>query len=296
VQKAALQSKFSSKILEHIHLTRMDAGQHLTEQALADLFRVSRAPIRAALKELEGLGVVHYEQNRGFFLRKASEALAAPEGDPTELGEEPYLAVAADHLAGELPGRVSENELMRRYGLPRGQVIKILSRIAQEGWVERLPGHGWQFLPVLSSRDAYDHSYRFRAAVEAAALLEPTFKVDTTALLASRRQQEAMVAGEIRTLSRTRLFQISSGFHEMLMTWSGNPFFLDAVRRLNRMRRLIEYRVTMDRSRLDQQCREHLEILARLEEGDQIGASRYLAEHIDGARRIKAPNVASKIA
>ena len=37
--------------------------------------------------------------------------------------------------------------------------------------------------------------------------------------------------------------------------------------------------------------REHLEILVRIEDGDIIRASRYLAEHIDGARRVKVPSM-----
>ena len=293
MQHASLQSKMPAKILEYIRANGLTEGNHLPEQTLADAFKVSRAPIRAALKSLEELGVVRTEPNRGFFLVAGSAALTKLDQNTSpDAEDEPYLTVAADRLSGELPERVSENELIRRYGLPRGQVVKILTQIAQEGWAERLPGRGWLFLPVLSSRHAYDQGYRFRAAVEAAALLEPTFKVDPEGLQVLRQQQKALLAGEVRTLSRTRLFQLNSGFHEALMAWSGNPFFLDALRRLNSMRRLIEYRVTVDRSRLEQQSREHLEILARLEEGDQISASRYLAEHINGARRIKAASLA----
>ena len=50
---------------------------------------------------------------------------------------------------------------MRRYGLSRTQLTGMLHRIAGEGWIERLPGHGWEFLPMLTSLQSYQDSYRF---------------------------------------------------------------------------------------------------------------------------------------
>jgi DNA-binding GntR family transcriptional regulator len=292
-----LQSQLAAQILDHVRERRLPRGQHLPEQALADLFRVSRAPIHAALKALEQRGVVRLERNRGFFLQKGAEELseteaAAASAAPDEAEDEPYLAVAADRLEGRLPERVTENELIRRYGFTRNQAVKILARIAQEGWAERLPGHGWRFLPVLTSREAYEMGYRFRAAIEAAAVQEPTFHVDPAALADLRAEQRALLDGGVRHLPRTRLFQANSGFHEAVVGWSNNPFFLDALRRVNQVRRLMEYRVTVDRSRLDRQCREHLELLDLLEAGELRTAAAFLRVHIEGARRIKSAGLA----
>jgi DNA-binding GntR family transcriptional regulator len=274
----------------------MERGQHLPEQALADLFRVSRAPVRAALEALERAGVVRLERNRGFFLQKGAKELdggaEAAEAVPDEAEEEPYLAVAADRLEGLLPERVTENELIRRYGFTRNQAVKILARIAQEGWAERLPGHGWRFLPVLTSREAYEMGYRFRAAIETAAVQEPTFRVDPAELACLRAEQHALLDGGLRHLPLTRLFQANAGFHETVVGWSGNPFFVDALRRVNQVRRLMEYRVTADRSRLDRQCREHLELLDLLEAGEIRTAAAFLRVHIEGARRIKSVGLA----
>ena len=283
-----LSSQLSAKIIDHVRERALPRDQHLPEQPLADLLRVSRAPIRAALMQLEQAGVVRLERNRGFFLAKdAADLEDEPLPDRGEAEDEPYLAVAADRLEGRLPDRVSENELIRRYNLSRPQVVKILTRIAQEGWAERLPGHGWAFLPVLTSRGAYDQSYRFRAAIETAAVLEPTFRVDRAALDELRAEQQALLAGDMHKLSRTRLFQMNAGFHEVVVGWAGNPFFLDALRRVNQVRRLIEYRITEDRGRLERQCREHLNLLALLEAGEFTNSAAFLRIHIDGARRIK---------
>ena len=291
-----LSPRISTQILGHVRERRMRRGQHLPEQALADLFRVSRAPVRAALKALEAAGVVRLERNRGFFLQKDADELddpgAAGAAAPDEAEDEPYLAIASDRLEGRLPERVSENELMRRYGLTRAQAVKIMARVAQEGWAERLPGHGWGFLPILTSREAYDMGYRFRAAIESAAVLEPTFRIDPAALADLRAEQRALLDGGLRHLPRARLFQANAGFHEAVAGWSGNPFFPDALRRVNRVRRLIEYRVSVDRGRLERQCREHLELLDLLEAGEFGTAAAYLRVHIEGARRIKTASLA----
>lgn len=291
----SLQAQIAAQIVAHVRERRLPRGQHLPEQALAHLFRVSRAPVRAALEALERDGVVRLERNRGFFLEKGVEELerdGVPAAAPDEAEDEPYLAVAADRLEGRLPERVTENEVIRRYGFTRNQAVKIMARIAQEGWAERLPGHGWQFLPVLTSREAYEMAYRFRVAVETAAVQEPTFRVDPDALVQLRAEQQALLDGGMTRLPRTRLFQANAGFHEVVVGWSGNPFFIDALRRVNQVRRLMEYHVTVDRSRLARQCREHLELLALLEAGEVRTAAAFLRVHIEGARRIKSAGLA----
>ena len=289
-----LSQQIALRIIDHILLNKLECDSHLREQDLADLFRVSRWPVRSALKFLEELRVVRSERNRGFFLAKGwaelkgtSLNIAMPEEE-----DESYFAIAEAKLSGELPEQFSENELMRRYRLSRGRALKILNRMAQEGWVERLPGHGWAFLSVLTSPEAYDLGYRFRVTLEPNAVMQETFRVDATAFARAREQQRALLDGDLLRLSRAQLFQINSGFHEMIVGCSNNPFFLDALKRIDRVRRLIEYHITVDRSRLALQCREHLEILDRLEGGDRADAAEFLRAHIEKARQIKTAALA----
>jgi DNA-binding GntR family transcriptional regulator len=288
----SLSAQIASRILDHIRAHRLTPGQHLASQALADAFRVSRAPVNSALKALEDMGVVRSEPNRGYFLAtdpKDFSGLCLP-GDPDE-EDELYFAIAEHRLSGKLGAQVTENELMRRYKIPRGRLVKTLTRIAQEGWIERLPGHGWEFRPTLTSRESYEAGYRFRAIIEPAAILEPTFRIDVEALRAARQQQQLLLQGGLLRMSRAQLFKINSELHELIVACSGNEFMLEGVRRVNRLRRLIEYRVTLDRSRLTRQCREHLRILDLLEAGDLAAAATFLHRHIDGAGIVKAPAV-----
>ena len=291
--KSSLTAQLASQILDHIRSNNLSRGQHLPSQALADAFRVSRAPVNSAFKFLENMGVVRFESNRGYFLATDAKdlielkLLVNEEGDE----DESYFELAEDRLTGKLPQQVTENELMRRYQLPRSRLVKILNRIAQEGWVERLPGHGWEFRHTLTSRESYEAGYRFRATIESAAVLEPTFRVDRDAFRQAREQQEALLQGGLLRLSRAQLFKINSELHETIVGWCGNEFFLDSIKRVNRLRRLIEYRLTVDRSRLTQQCHEHLQILDLLEAGKVAEASAYLRRHIEGASSLKSPVV-----
>ena len=70
-------------------------------------------------------------------------------------------------------------------------------------------------------------------------------------------------------------------FHEAIIGASGNPFLLEAVRRINRVRRLLSYRSMIDRKRYRQQCEQHLRILGYLEQDRNEEASRMLRRHLE---------------
>lgn len=290
-----LSSQTAARIVGLIQSEAVSEGRHLPAQWLADALRVSRAPVNAGLKLLAKDGIVRFEPNRGYFLVKnpadlnvspiAANAVAEPE-------DALYGALVEDCLSGKLPERVSERELMRLYDVPRTRILKTLHRVQNEGWVERLPGNGWEFLPRMTSRESYEQAYQFRASLESQALLLPTFAIDKQAFAHARRLQEEILAGGFERMGRARLFEINSQFHEMLVGCGGNTFFVDSLVRVNRLRRLLEYRVTIDRSRLPLQSREHLLILDLVEAGDRLKASEFLKAHILGASAIKSPALA----
>ena len=72
---------------------------------------------------------------------------------------------------------------------------------------------------------------------------------------------------------------------------SHNPFFISALERVNRMRRLMEYRSRVDRERLMVQCSEHLELIELLERGEIAEASYFMRRHLSGALKRKSPVV-----
>lgn len=285
---SALTTKLAMQITELVLKHEMQSGTHLTEQWVADALRVSRSPVRGAMEFLESLGVVAKEPNRGYFLKKSPAALKkttlSTEANPEEAR---YHQIAEDRLRNKLDAEFTESELMRRYGMTATQTRRLLTRMAQEHLVHKKPGHGWEFEPVLDSVDAHNQSYRFRMIIEPAAVLEPGFRINQPAFDRCRKLQQQLLDGGILKLSRFELFTIGSEFHEMIVECSGNRYLLEALRRQNQLRRIIEYRASLDRSRLVSQCREHLQLLDLLESGKRKAAAAFMREHLDVVRSIK---------
>lgn len=282
-----------ASIKEHVVAEGLEPGTRLTERSLAELFRVSRSPIREALKKLADDAVVDKVEGGGYVVGAGSrdaggDAIAQPGVGPDE---EAYLQIARDRLAGRLPERFSENELLRRYGLTRTQLGNILRRMMQEGWVERLLGHGWAFLPTLTSSDTYNQGYRYRILVEPAAILEPGFRVDPKELLRCREEQESLIAGAIQKASPAQIFDSNSRLHETIAGFSGNVFIVESLRRLNRLRRLMEYQKSIDRVASARRCEEHLVLIDLLLDGQLEGAADFLRLHLRDAAREKAAAV-----
>jgi DNA-binding GntR family transcriptional regulator len=294
-----LPAQIAARIVNYARANRLPAGEHLGAQHLADLFKVSRIPIRAALLLLAEEGFIYSERNRGFFL--AVDAADWPERmtqcqEATTPWDDPlYYRLAEDWLVGKLDERVSENELMRRYEVKRHRLHKVLQRAAEDFWIERLPGHGWRFLAVMASQQAYEDGYRLRLAIEPAALLEPTYRIDKVALATISEQQFFLLKGGFRKLSQAELFSLNAQFHEVLIGFSNNPFFVDALKKINRVRRLLDFRSTNmnSRDRLLKQCNDHIEVVGLLESGDNKAASEFLYNHIQSALESKRALIAN---
>lgn len=284
-----LHRSLADKIVRHIRTSDMEEGAHLTEKSLQELFGTSRQPIRSALAHLESVGLVEKVPNKGFFLR-----------DPAALGlddlnvedhasdEAIYHRIAEDKLTHAIPHKISENDLIRRYGITRLQLRRILTRIAGEGWIERNEGRGWTFVSLIDSLDAYRECYELRRILEPQGVRGEGFTIDAALLGALRRQQEMLRDGGWQTLSQMELFETNSAFHEGIAQMSGNRFLASTIARMNQLRRLVEYRQTLDRDRVRGQNAEHLAIIDALEAGSTAHAADLLEAHIGGAKTSKA--------
>lgn len=283
-------SPLAVQIARFVRSEGLVRGEALTERGLAERFDVSRSPIRTVLRELEGAGVLARGARGGYAIADPAKAevLADAPSAPEDDGEI-YLAIARDRLAGSVPDRISENELLRRYPLTRARLQALLRRMAEEGWAERLPGNGWRFLPVLTSMATYRQSYTFRQAIEPAAIRDPGFSANVPELERHLDQQRRLVVGEVLTISAVRLFEINSALHEAITGCSGNAFFIESLRRVNRLRRLIEYRQVIDRDLARLRCAEHVRILELILSGRAREAADEMHRHLAALGPIKAP-------
>ena len=133
---------------------------------------------------------------------------------------------------------------------------------------------------MLTTPESLEQTYRVRLAIEPAALLEPTYNLDPETAARCRAAEMRLLDGAIETDTADALHDRGVRFHEAIIGASGNPFFLETVRRINRVRRLLSYRSMIERRRYRQQCAEHLQILDLLEAGRNGDASRALRRHL----------------
>jgi DNA-binding GntR family transcriptional regulator len=288
MELTALQARVAREIVAHARREDLKAGEHLAESVLAEQIGTSRSPVNVALRHLARIGVLTHDLNRGFFLKKDARALAdVAQRFSAEPDDPLYLRIAEDRLARKLPDEMNEADLMRLYDTPRSTLRKVLSRIQQEGWIEKSVGHGWHFLPMIDSPQAYEESYIYRAAIEPTGLLSSSFAADPVELAALKRQQQAIAEGGFETMTAIELFESNSQFHETLAKWSGNRFILQSVRRMDQLRRLVEYSQARSRRPRQEQAKEHLLILNAIAAGDMLQAASLMRAHLEGARRGK---------
>lgn len=273
----------AAQVIELIQSEGLAIGAHLPAQMLADKLRVSRSPVNEALVLLHDKGIVTREKNRGFFLAQSIDATSLSQlglAEPDAVAAA-YFQIAEDLLQGKLAAEVSEQAIKARYALTTTQLNTVLQRIAQEGWGERKPGYGWAFSTMLTTPDSLLQSYRMRLALEPAALREPGYRLDPRTIERLRRAELHLLDGGIETDTADQLHDRGVRFHESLVEGSGNPFFIEAIRRVNRVRRLLSYRSMRDRKRYADHARQHLHILELLEQGQNEVASQAMRKHLE---------------
>ncbi|VVE42545.1 GntR family transcriptional regulator [Pandoraea anhela] len=279
------ERSIATQILDLIRAEAMPVGQHLPAQMLADKLRISRSPINEALALLHEKGILVRERNRGYFLAQAvptsdTDTAQSLGLDETDVVTSTYFRIADDLLRGQLPGEFSEQLMRTRYGLTTTQLAAVLGRIRDEGWAERKPGYGWQFSSMLTTPDSLIQTYRLRLAIEPAALLEPGYRLDPKVLERLRAAERHLLDGGIETDTPDQLHGRGVRFHESLVEASGNPFFVDTMRRVTRVRRLLSYRSMQDRARYRPHAQQHLDILELLARERNEEASARLHDHL----------------
>ena len=274
------------QLIELMREQGLPVGAHLAAQKLADKLQVSRSPVNEALRSLEASGLVKRSANRGYFLAQDLANLAnvadwvGDTGEQQDVVTQAYFAIADDLLKGDLPMTCTEVQFKTQYGLTQAQTQALLNRISNEGWIARKPGYGWAFSPMLTTADSLLQSYRLRLALEPAALLEPGFRISPEVIARCRAAEQHLLQGGIDLDSADQLHDRGVRFHESLVEASGNPFFIDTIKRVNKVRRLLSYRSMQNRARYPQHCEQHLEILSLLEQKLTEQAANALRQHL----------------
>ena len=266
-------------------------GHHLTEVRLAELLGVSRSPARAALRLLEERGVVSNRPHRGFFLIATPDDLLDVGMDiPPTAEENLYLKIIDARLKRRLDDSIMQTDLIQHFGAPRNLVERVISRMTDEGLIERRMGRGWTFMPTFDSAQSWGHSFQLRLALEPSGILRPQFKVDHGSLTRSRIAHQDLLKRPEKEGAHTHwIYRIDSEFHEIVASFSNNSFFLQAMQHQNRLRRLFEIRGYSHRRRVKNWCREHLAIIDALERGQLEKAAELMRGHLEAANDASVP-------
>jgi DNA-binding GntR family transcriptional regulator len=285
-----LQLDLARRLGSEIISGEVAAGMRLTEPALSARFKVSRTPVRGALRVLAKYKFVRSESNGGFVVCPGGASRRLPSiAKHGVTAQGLYRTMIDDRARRLLPDAVRETELLSRYPVQRSVLSKALVRLAADGLVEKREGYGWRFLPSLGTPDAVSESYRFRLAIECAALLEPTFRVNPEALERTRAAHRAFLKLPAERQKVSEYLELNSMFHEMLARFSGNRFILAATQQQNQLRKLDERAEFFKHTRMPESCREHLEIMNAIESDDREWAAALLRHHLSIASRRATP-------
>jgi DNA-binding GntR family transcriptional regulator len=278
--RQAVVPELVRRIHQSLHDENVAPGTHITAQELAVKFGASRWTVSKAFEQLAAQGVMAHQKDAGY---RVAQSVELPPADPIDSALPVYFRLAEDRLNGDLPEQVTEVYLRKRYLLTQANLNALLHRVASEGWIQRRAGYGWTFTAILNTPEALEQIYRLRLAIEPAALLEPKFHMPADDIRRLRRMNEGILMGHAQTLAPDALYERGVSFHESIAKASGNPFILDALRRINSLRRLLIYRSMGRRDRFQGQSQGHLQILDLIEKGDYVAAAAALKEHIQGA-------------
>ncbi len=285
-----LQLELARRLGSEIIAGQAPGGMRLTEQSLSARYEVSRTPVRGALRLLAKYKFVESEPNGGYIVCAGAADRRLP--SIAKLGataEGLYHTLIEDRARRLLPDALTEKDLLSRYPVQRSLLSKALVRMAVDGLIEKRGGYGWRFLPSLGTADAISESYRFRLAIECAALLEPTFRVNPEALERTRAAHQRFLGLPPHLQKVSAYLELNSMFHEMLARFSGNRFILSATQQQNQLRKLDEHAEFFKHTRMPESCREHLQIMDAIESGDQAWAAALLQHHLSVASRRATP-------
>jgi len=280
----------TAKIIELMHSENLPAGTHLSAQQFANKLQVSRSPINKTLALLEQKGIVKREKNRGYFLQKEItspvEKFIHDQGlSSNDMTSTVYFQIADDLLKGDLPDEFTESFLKQKYSLTSAQLQAVLHKISEEGWAYKKPGYGWAFSRMLTTPESLIQSYRLRLALEPAALLEPGYYLDPQILERCKNVELDLLNGDIESYTADQIHQRGVQFHSSIVEASGNPFFIETLQRVHKIRLLLSYRSMQNRKRYKEQCEQHLHILDLLGKGLNEEASLFLKTHLTSTIR-----------
>ncbi|TWT75715.1 HTH-type transcriptional repressor CsiR [Posidoniimonas polymericola] len=251
----------------------------LTLSSIASHYGVSLSPVRTAVERLVSDKLLKTFDNGRLAIgsRKSLPKAAAFKNVAPPVNHEKVIQadVIRRSLLGE-EGFLRENWSAERYGIGRTALRPILSRLAGQGLIERVPRRGWKIRPFDKDDLCAFISIRELLELEALRLARPTLKKD--------RLQELLKANQTADLMSPQ--SLDNNLHQYWISNCGNPyikrfFSLEAVY----YRTLFDY-AAPEASVVEQMADQHCRVLEALINDNFRVAKDALKEHIQAQKPI----------
>lgn len=266
-----------SDLRDRIHTGR-PLPQKMTLESIANLYQVSITPVRAAVNDLIGAGLLIKGENRRLSPVKGpvepspvADHRPAALPDPTST----FLNVVANDLVklslqGE-PVHIREEETAEKYQISRSALRNILHRLAGTGLLEHLPRRGWVVRPFRQEDMRAFLEVRELLELRALDLARPALKDDDL---------QEMLNGNQLPKSDDEQPLIDNSLHAYLIDKADNYYIRDFFERHGRYYEILFDWEDEDRDAAIEAVRQHREILEALLLRDWKTARKALSVHI----------------
>lgn len=273
-------------------------GSILLEGHVADILRVTRTPVRQALRELASEGLVTRFDGRGFLAGPAGVAPRRVTLTADMLGldyatapvrktlgwEAIYDEVERDvvHLSVFDQYRINELELARHFNVGRIVARDVLVRMESLGLVEKDERLRWAITPLDAKR--ISHLYELRWLLEPAALRAAISVAQPAATTAMMSDLQRAIRAYPK-VTRSELDRLENDLHISYLSQCPNHALLQSLQRTRCILTLSKHVMgaTTPMPRNDPFMGEHLAILQAAFDGDVHHAEASLRKHLEGS-------------
>lgn len=299
--KKHLNDQLYEIVAASIKKERLKKGTLLLEGPLAELFGVSRSPVRQALANLHQNGLICTFEGRGYLVGKepaevlrrtlksddfklSDDTARAPK--KTEAWKSVYDRIERDLLHQSLYGsyRINELELSRHYSISRTVSSQVLTRLSLMGLVERDERSRWQLAQWDENRlaELYEVRRRLEPYVleRAAEFLQPA-QIDRYI----ERLRHAMTT--YPNMDSRQFDELESDLHIETLGLCPNRQMLQILRRTHSLL-LSGKHILLDKSYFPDEepfFQEHLSIFENLQDGRTDLAAQSMEAHLVIAER-----------
>lgn len=183
---------------------------------------------------------------------------------------------------------ISENSLSELLGISKTPIREALSNLKHEGLVSIVPRKG-TFVFTLSVDDVAQLGfYRFALESTALELAMEGYRKDLLAAL--KRICTAMTAARQQGKTRDYL-ELDGEFHDAIVSRSDNIYLKEGYRAIAGRVAALRTHLSQHPTHTDKSMKEHIEMIALLENGDLAGAKTILKKHVTRGERTYADGI-----